>query len=136
MVLHGGGVNQREIRRIANVRAALMIDSCLNYGWEPDDLIEEIGQENFEKVKEEVFTIAEELRDRIGPAVGSKIQSLREEIEKQGGIWDGQRAEQVYHALGFHCTRERAGANLRMVSEYYPGLLTVVSGKRNTWTAS
>lgn len=59
-------MNQRQIRRIANERAALMIDSSLNYGWEPDDLIAEIGQENVDRVAEEIGDIAKELFRRVG----------------------------------------------------------------------
>lgn len=58
-------MNQREIRRLATLRAALMIDSCLNYGWESADLIEEIGMENPEKVKEQVESIRTELLMRV-----------------------------------------------------------------------
>jgi hypothetical protein len=65
-------VNQRQIRRIARQRAALMIESALNYGWEPDDLIEEVGPETFEKIKEEVFWIMIEVRDRGKRTEGSE----------------------------------------------------------------
>jgi len=126
-------VNQREIRRIANVRAALMIDSSINYGWEPDDLIDEIGQENFEKVKEEVMDIADELRRRIGPASGSNLDWLRQRIEAEGGVWSGNRAMDVYRLKGVYVLRDKAVADLRMIVSYFPGLLTPVEGQKNTW---
>lgn len=126
-------MNQREIRRIANVRAALMIDSSINYGWEPDDLIDEIGQENFEKVKEEVMDIADELRRRIGPASGSNLDWLRQRIEAEGGVWSGNRAMDVYRLKGVYVLRDKAVADLRMIVSYFPGLLTPVEGQKNTW---
>lgn len=67
-------MNQREIRRIATERAALMIDSCLAYGWEPDDLIAEIGQENVDKVAVEIGQIAAKLKGRapLEPSITKK----------------------------------------------------------------
>lgn len=64
---HQGGVvpvmNRREINRIARERAAEMIFSSLNYGWEPDDLMAEVSEEDFKKIKDQVFWIAVSVRD-------------------------------------------------------------------------
>lgn len=58
-------MNQREIRRLATLRAALIIDSCLAEGWEPDDLIREIGEDNVKKVEHQIFSIRTELLARV-----------------------------------------------------------------------
>lgn len=129
-------MNHREIRRIANERAALMIDSSINYGWEPDDLIAEIGQDNFNKVKDEVMEIASELRGRIGPAAGSNMDWLKRRIQTEGGVWSGNRVVDVYRLKGLDVTREKAVADLKMIVSYFPGLLIPVQGERNTWQAA
>lgn len=126
-------MNQREIRRIANVRASQMIDSCMNYGWEPDDLIAEIGQDNFDKVKDEVMNIADELRKRIGPATGSNLDWLRQRVETEGGVWTGNRAMDVYQLKGVYVTRDKAVADLKMIASYFPDLLTPIEGEKNFW---
>ena len=126
-------MNQREIRRIANLRASMMIEGSLNYGWEPDDLIAEIGQDNVDKVKDEVANIADELRKRVGPASGSHLDWLRQRIEAEGGVWSGNRVVDVYRLKGVYTLREKAVADLRMIASYFPGLLTPVAGEKNSW---
>ena len=123
-------MNEREIKRIANSRAAEMIYAALNEGWEPADLIDEIGKENVDLVEAEIFDIAKALRNRIGQG---KLDQLKAVIEEEGGVWTGNRAWITHQKLGFYCPRERAVRNLKTIASYFPDLLTPVEGEKSTW---
>jgi hypothetical protein len=53
-------MNQRERRRLAKFRAALILQSMMN-GWHPEDLIEKYGQQEVDLVADEINSIAQKL---------------------------------------------------------------------------
>lgn len=59
-------MNKREIRREANFRAGLILDSALSQGWNPDDLVERYGQDVVDAMADEIMDIARSLRNRGG----------------------------------------------------------------------
>lgn len=59
-------MNKRQIRREANYRAGLILESVLNE-WDPDDLVARHGQDIVDAISEEIWDIARMLRERGGP---------------------------------------------------------------------
>jgi hypothetical protein len=53
-------VNRQEIKREARYQAGLLLMGELN-GWEPDDLIERLGQDTVHEIAEEVTVIARKM---------------------------------------------------------------------------
>jgi hypothetical protein len=53
-------VTPQEIRREAKLQAGLMLNGNLN-GWEPDDLIRQVGQDNVDRIALEMMTMARRL---------------------------------------------------------------------------
>jgi hypothetical protein len=58
-------VNKRDIRREANFRAGLILESVMN-DWEPGDLVTEYGRETVDALADEILDIARMLRNRGG----------------------------------------------------------------------
>lgn len=53
-------MNRQEIKREARYQAGLLLMGELN-GWEPDDLIERLGQDTVHEIAEEVTVIARKM---------------------------------------------------------------------------
>ncbi|MEU2426879.1 hypothetical protein ABZ619_38705 [Streptomyces sp. NPDC007851] len=60
-------MTKREIRREANFRAGLILESLMN-DWEPSDLLKKHGQDTVDAITTEILDIAEKLRNRGGRA--------------------------------------------------------------------
>lgn len=58
-------MNRREIRREANFRAGLILESVLN-DWNPEDLVEKHGQDAVDAIAEQIMDLAQMLRNRGG----------------------------------------------------------------------
>jgi hypothetical protein len=58
-------VNKRDIRREANFRAGLILESVMG-DWEPDDLVKKHGGDAVEDIRAEILNIAQSLRNRGG----------------------------------------------------------------------
>jgi hypothetical protein len=58
-------MNKRELRREANFRAGLILESLMN-DWEPNDLLTKHGQDVVDTIRGEILNIAETLRNRGG----------------------------------------------------------------------
>jgi hypothetical protein len=70
---------KRVFRRIARYRAGLILESVLNEGWEPEDLIKKYGPKGAERIKDDLFSVACWLIDTghpdgepTGPLAGRK----------------------------------------------------------------
>jgi hypothetical protein len=50
-------MTQREVARYAKFRAASLLEAVLN-GWDPEDLVERVGQENVDRISEEITSLA------------------------------------------------------------------------------
>lgn len=60
-------MNKREIRREANFRAGLIMESVLSAGWSMDpDVVERYGQDVADAIADEMSDIAQSLRNRGG----------------------------------------------------------------------
>lgn len=58
-------MNQREIRREAKFRAGLILESVVAAGWTMDpEVIEKYGQEDADRIAEEISAIAAKLVDQ------------------------------------------------------------------------
>lgn len=58
-------MDKREIRREANFRAGLILESVMGE-WEPDDLVRKYGQDVVDAIATEILDIARSLRNRGG----------------------------------------------------------------------
>ncbi|WP_183068980.1 hypothetical protein [Streptomyces sp. gCLA4] len=58
-------MNQKEIKALAKFRAGLILQSILG-DWQPDDLIEQHGQDTVDAVADEIGAIARRLIEQGG----------------------------------------------------------------------
>lgn len=54
-------MNQQERRRLARFRAGLILEAALNEGWRPPDLVTKYGEEEVDKLSEEILSISTRL---------------------------------------------------------------------------
>lgn len=58
-------MNKRDIRREANFRAGLILETMMG-DWDPRDLVEKYGQDTVDAITADIYDIAETLRNRGG----------------------------------------------------------------------
>lgn len=54
-------MNKREARRVAKFRAGLILRSALAQDWDPQDLVDEYGEDGLEMIRDELTDFAERL---------------------------------------------------------------------------
>lgn len=51
-------ITKRQARRVARLRAGLIVESVLAAGWRPDELVRRYGEEGVEEITEQLAWIA------------------------------------------------------------------------------
>lgn len=54
-------LTRQELRKLASCRAGLILESIMNGGWEPDDLIDRYGEDVVDELTSEIQKISRRL---------------------------------------------------------------------------